>query len=135
MSALLCCRPINAVLHMRLICDAKTAPQIGQTSLDIVWSHSMRKILIQVLGDNPMRLSWGRSAVAARPAQLRNSPFSIEQFSSPYGLVAQNLGGYPVYSLGGQASGAPTSQIYGGIPQVRLMPCQTCSIGDNSRCS
>ena len=73
---------------------------------------------MQVLGDNSMRLSWGRSAVAARPAQLR-APFSMEQFSSPYGIVApQSIGGYPMYSLSGQASGAPTSQLYGGIPQA-----------------
>ena len=70
--------------------------------------------LCQVVGDNPMRLSWGRSAVASRPAHMR--PFGMAQFPSPYGAIPHSLPGFPMYSLG---QAGPTSQLYSGMPQVR----------------
>lgn len=80
-------------------------------------SHVFR---MQVLGDSAIRLSWGRSAVAARPAgQLRSfnpvayptaafgglQPAAAAAYAAPFG-----------YGIG-QPAGMPTS-LYPGLPQV-----------------
>ena len=76
-----------------------------------------------MLGDSAIRLSWGRSAVAARPAssQLRSfNPIGYAPGGAFGALQPTAAAAYAApfaYGLG-QPAGMPSS-IYTGMPQVR----------------
>jgi RNA recognition motif-containing protein len=83
---------------------------------------AMQQLQGQVLGDSAIRLSWGRSAVAARPAsgQMRSfNPIGYAPGSAFGALQPAAAAAYAApfgYGLG-QPAGMPSS-IYPGIPQA-----------------
>lgn len=78
---------------------------------------------MQMLGDSAIRLSWGRSAVAARPAgQLRAyNPvaYPTAAFGALQPAAAAAYGAPFGYGIG-QPAGMPNS-LYPGLPQVSCL--------------